>query len=97
MLMAGGTAFLAIAAIGVVRLPDVYLRSHAASKAAALGACLTLLGAATVLGTLGAFARAGLAIAFLMATIPVATQLILRAAHRVRIKPTKDTAIVRHH
>jgi multicomponent Na+:H+ antiporter subunit G len=93
MLMAAGAGFMAIAAIGVVRLPDVYLRSHAASKAATLGACLTLLGAAMAVGHLGALARAGLAIAFLLATIPVATQLLLRAAHRGGIEPTQGTSI----
>jgi multicomponent Na+:H+ antiporter subunit G len=91
--MAAGAGFMAIAAIGVVRLPDVYLRSHAASKAAALGTCLTLLGAAICIGQLGALARAALAISLLLATIPVATQLLLRAAHHKGIKPTQDTSI----
>jgi multicomponent Na+:H+ antiporter subunit G len=97
MLMMVGTGFVAIAAVGVVRLADVYLRSHAASKAATLGACLTLLGAAIALGHLGALARAALAIGFLLATIPVATQLLLRAARRGGIEPTQETSIESDH
>lgn len=38
-----GTGFIAVAALGLLRMPDLYSRLHAASKAATLGtACLAL-------------------------------------------------------
>ena len=45
-------AFTLLAAVGLIRLPDVYMRSHAAGKAATLGVCCVLLGAAFGLGGL---------------------------------------------
>lgn len=40
-----GTAFMLISAIGVIRLPDVYARMHAAGKAATLGVSCLLIAA----------------------------------------------------
>jgi multicomponent Na+:H+ antiporter subunit G len=76
-----GAGLMLIAAFGLLRLPDVFLRSHSAGKAATLGICLVLLAGAIHFGTLGAWARAALAGAFLLATVPVATQLVNRAAY----------------
>ena len=45
ILMILGTAFLCIAAIGVVRLPDAFQRMHAGTKAGTLGTMLVLVGA----------------------------------------------------
>ncbi|MEU4888357.1 MULTISPECIES: monovalent cation/H(+) antiporter subunit G [Streptomyces] len=39
-----GTALMAVAALGLVRLPDVYNRANAVAKAAALGVVCVLLG-----------------------------------------------------
>ena len=40
LLMAAGVAFLLIAAIGLVRLPDALQRMHSATKAGTLGTAL---------------------------------------------------------
>ena len=47
LLLIGGAFFTAIAAIGVIRLPDTYTRLHAASKSSTLGVGMTLLGVFT--------------------------------------------------
>ncbi|EMA29229.1 monovalent cation/H+ antiporter subunit G [Haloarcula japonica DSM 6131] len=41
-----GAFFAGVASIGIVRLPDVYTRAHAASKSDTLGAVLTIAAAA---------------------------------------------------
>ena len=86
-----GALLMLIASIGLLRLADVYQRSHAAGKAATLGVCLVLLGTAVASGEIGAWARVALAAAFLLATIPVATQLLTRAAFHSGQPPTPDT------
>ncbi|GIQ62720.1 hypothetical protein PACILC2_12880 [Paenibacillus cisolokensis] len=45
MLVLAGAALSALSAFGMIRLPDVYLRSHAATKSATLGVLFILLGA----------------------------------------------------
>lgn len=81
VLMLGGMAFLLIAAIGVFRLPDPFLRLHASTKAGTLGAGLLVAGVAVSYteGDLGL--TAFLIIIFLFATLPVAGHLLGRAMY----------------
>ncbi|MGP1275231.1 MAG: monovalent cation/H(+) antiporter subunit G [Caulobacterales bacterium] len=80
-LMLGGMAFLLIAAIGVFRLPDPFLRMHASTKAGTLGAGLLVAGVAVAYteGNLGL--TAFLIIIFLFGTLPVAGHLLGRAMY----------------
>jgi multicomponent Na+:H+ antiporter subunit G len=77
-----GAAFMALGAVGLVRLPDVYMRMSASSKAATLGASLVLLGAAMHFGTAAVAGRAAVIVAFLFLTAPVAAHAIGRAGYR---------------
>ena len=88
-----GVVMVLLAAVGLLRLPDVYTRSHAAGKAATLGVCCVMLGAALGLGGMGALLRALLAVVFLFVTIPVGAQLIARAALRNGARPSPDTRL----
>lgn len=88
-LFIGIGAFLSfIAAFGVLRLPDVYTRNHAASKSATLGVMCILIG--TVLYyylEVGHFnSRMILGIIFILLTSPVAGHLISRAAYNSGVK-----------
>jgi multicomponent Na+:H+ antiporter subunit G len=74
-----GVAFIVIASIGVARLPDVFQRMHAATKAGGIGTSLVLLGVIAG-GTARPFA-AGLTIVFMLLTLSVASQLLARAAY----------------
>ncbi|WP_050182983.1 monovalent cation/H(+) antiporter subunit G [Domibacillus robiginosus] len=77
-------AFLSlVAAFGVIRLPDVYTRNHAASKSATLGVmCILLAAFFYFLFKDGFFSsRLLLGIAFFFITAPVAGHLISRAAY----------------
>lgn len=80
ILMTVGTAFLLLAAIGVVRLPDAFQRMHASTKAGTLGASLTVFGAWLASSDI-APSTAGLTILFLLVTLPVAAQLLGRASY----------------
>jgi multicomponent Na+:H+ antiporter subunit G len=82
VLLVLGASFMALAALGLVRLPDVYTRMSAASKAATLGASLVLLGAAAHFGTVAVAGRAVVIVAFLFLTAPVAAHMIARAGYR---------------
>ncbi|MBX3731286.1 MAG: monovalent cation/H(+) antiporter subunit G [Verrucomicrobiae bacterium] len=80
LLVLSGTTLIVIAAIGVIRLPDVLCRSHAVAKAVTLG-ILLLLGAVWVeLGTEAAGLKVALAMVFQFATIPVGSHLVARLA-----------------
>lgn len=80
-----GVGLMTITAIGLLRLPDVYSRMHAASKTTSLGLTFTFVGAAILHGTAEAGVKLGLAALFLLLTQPVAVHLLSRAAHRVRV------------
>ena len=66
-----GTAFLMIASLGMLRLPDFYARIHASTKAATLGLALLLIALAIGLRDRPVITKALLAMAFICATAPV--------------------------
>jgi len=81
ILLLGGAGFCLIAAIGVVRFPDLYVRMHAATKAGTLGAGLALLAIVVGSGDLGTIIRAIAAMLFLLLTAPIGAHLLARAAY----------------
>lgn len=76
-----GAALGLLSAVGIVRMPDVYIRLQVASKASSLGVALLMLGVAIHFGELGVFVRALLVVIFLFLTAPVAAHVIGRAAY----------------
>lgn len=58
LLIVGGALFALVAAIGINRLPDLYTRMHAASKAGTVGSGLLLLAVGLHAGDLATFSRA---------------------------------------
>ena len=85
----GGLFFMVVGTIGLLRLPDVYTRLHAAGMTDTMGAGFILLGLGlqTVLGMMHGQANAWtvlvrlvLVYAFLLFTSPVATHALARAA-----------------
>jgi len=77
-----GATFSLVAAIGVVRLPDLYTRMHAASKAGAVGGGLVLIAVALTCFDVGVALRAIIGVVFLLLTTPVAAHLLARASYR---------------
>ncbi|MNI22849.1 Na(+)/H(+) antiporter subunit G [compost metagenome] len=79
-----GALISALSAFGLVRLPDVYLRSHAATKSATLGVLFILIGAFLYFAFFleHVSAKLLLGIVFVFITAPVAGHLNGRAAYR---------------
>ena len=71
-----------VAAIGVLRLPDLLTRMHAATKPQVLGLLLVALGLALVLRDLRASLVLVLVVVAQMATAPVAGHMVGRASYR---------------
>jgi multicomponent Na+:H+ antiporter subunit G len=82
ILLTFGSAFMLLAAVGLVRLPDLLLRMSATAKAATLGAALMLLGAGLHFGDGAVLARVLVIVVFLFLTAPVAAHMIGRAGYR---------------
>ncbi len=81
-LIALGIAFDVVGCVGLVRLPDVYSRMQAATKCVTLGTMLIVAGAMVTAGSLGAVAKGGLCLTFLLLTSPTGSHALARAAHR---------------
>lgn len=77
-ILAGG--FALVAAVGVLRFPDVLTRMHASSKVASFAGAMALLAAAVDIGHVSAATRAVLAILFIFLTAPIGAHLLGRAA-----------------
>ena len=91
LLVSFGTIFMLIASIGLVRMPDLYLRMSAATKAATLGAGLTLLAVGVDFGNLSIVSRAAAITVFLLLTAPVAAHMIGRAAYVTNVELWSET------
>jgi multicomponent Na+:H+ antiporter subunit G len=88
-----GSLLSAIAALGILRFPDVYTRLHAASKAGPLGAGLILLALAFASGDWAIAIRCVLGFLFLILTSPVSAHLLARSALRTGTSPDARTSI----
>lgn len=92
LLLLGGF-FIAVSAIGVLRLPDVFMRMHAATKAGTLGAGLVLIAAALLFGTLSVTVKAVVVFLFLLFTAPVGAHVLGRAAYYDGVEKWSRTAL----
>lgn len=81
LILLAGALLCLLAATGVLRLPDVFTRLHAATKAGVVGTGLVLIGVAAQDGTLSTWLKVAVTLVFLLATTPVAGHLLGRAAY----------------
>jgi multicomponent Na+:H+ antiporter subunit G len=83
-----GTFFSFLSAIGLIRLPDVYTRSHAASKSTTLGVLCTLVGTFLYFLISDSYIsiRLILGIFFVFLTAPVSAHMICRSAYRSNVE-----------
>ena len=91
-LLVGGVLFTVVAAVGLVRLPDLYSRTHAASKSETLGAALALAAVAVAVGPGPALAKVVLLLVFVFVTGPTAAHAIARAAYEEGHQPWERPA-----
>lgn len=96
ILMTGGVFFFLVSVIGLIRLPDIYMRVHATAKGDTLGLGLALLGAVVYLGFTYTSLKLLLIITFIWITGPTAAHLIGKSAYRTGVPaacgdiPVKD-------
>ena len=93
ILAALGGLLMLIAAVGLLRMPDLLTRMHASSKAATLGAALILLAVGLWFGEAAIGVRVVLIVLFLLVTAPVAAHAISRAAYRQGVPLADETHI----
>ncbi|OSM04068.1 monovalent cation/H(+) antiporter subunit G [Magnetofaba australis] len=93
VLMTLGALFLLLGGLGLVRMPDLYNRIQAGTKATTLGLMLLLIGVGFLhpdwwnkLLLLGLF---------LLFTNPLSAQVLARAAHRSGVSPAPQTRVDR--
>lgn len=88
-----GTALMFISAIGIIRLPDFYLRMSAITKAATLGLFLLLIGLAIYFNSLDLTVKSVVIIIFILLTNPVGAHAIARAAYMKGTKLWKGNIV----
>ena len=84
LLLVGGF-FLTVGTVGLLRLPNVYNRLHATSKATTLGASSFALAAWVYFGPAGPGLKALVTVVFLFVTAPTGGHMISRAAERMGV------------
>lgn len=88
-----GTIFVLLAAVGVIRMPDTYLRISVTTKAATLGIGLILAAAAVYFSEISITSRVLAIILFILLTAPVGAHLIGRASYFIGVKMWKKSVI----
>ena len=86
--LAGGV-LLFLAALGLIRMPDVYNRMQAGTKATTLGSMLFLIGIAVARPEW--WAKILVLIVFIVFTNPISSHALARAAHFVGIRMSERT------
>ncbi len=82
LLAAVGTFFLLVSALGILRLPDVLTRMHAAGIAATLGVTCLLIATGVHFVSEGQMLRMVALIILFFLTAPIANTTMARAAYR---------------
>lgn len=91
-LLLGGSFFVVVGGIGVLRMPDVYTRSHAAGITDTLGAILILAGLMVQAGFTLITVKLVLILLFLLFTSPVASHALNNTAWARGVRPILDSA-----
>jgi len=92
-----GSFSLFVAAVGLLRMPDVYNRVQTGTKASTLGAILSFIG----IGLLAVdhwdetnwIGRVIVLIIFILLTNPVSSHVLMRAAYAMKIPLSKVTSV----
>ena len=83
----GGCFFILVGAVGILRLPDVYTRMHAAGITDTLGAALVLVGLALQSGLSLVTVKLGMTLVFLLFTSAISTHALGKSALSGGLKP----------
>lgn len=88
-----GCIFILIASIGALRMPDLFTRMHASTKAASLGLSLCFIGTAIHFGSMDVAVKTLIGIAFVALTTPVGAHALARSFYFMNSKPCDETII----
>jgi len=91
VLACAGGAFMVVAAMGIVRMNDVYQRLHCSAKSASLGVVLVLMGSAAAASDPAVSWRCLAASIFFLITAPVGCHVLARAAYRAGVPLAANT------
>lgn len=88
-----GAFFMLISSIGMIRLPDFYIRNSASTKAVVLGVLLILLGVGIHYNDIMIFIEIGGILFFVFLISPMAAHIVARAAVMTNVKFWKETKL----
>ncbi len=91
VLLVIGAFFVFVAGLGMIRMPDLFLRMSCSTKAATIGVGTLLLALAFYFADLGIAARALATVCFIILTSPVGAHRIGRIAYLVGVPLWKGT------
>jgi len=83
----GGIFFIVVGSIGLIRMPDVYTRLHAAGMTDTMGAGLLPIGLSFQAGLTLITVRLMMIWAFLLFTSPIGTHALARAERHGKVEP----------
>lgn len=92
-LMVVGALFMGLAGLGILRMPDIYIRISTTTKAATLGSAFLLLGVGARFMQLDILVRALAIIVFLALTSPVSAHVIGRVAYHTGVPLWKHSRV----
>ncbi len=78
-----GSVFLALGGLGLIRMPDVYNRLQAGTKATTLGAMTVILGSAFLAPAM--MTKAILLVVFIAMANPISSSTIARSAYKAGV------------
>lgn len=88
-----GALFVVLSAVGLLRMPDLFSRLQASSKAPTLGIALFAVALALHLGGTGVWVRAAALVLILFVTAPIAAHLIARAGFVTGVRREPATVV----
>jgi len=86
-----GSIFLFLGSLGILRMPDVYNRLQAGTKATTLGAMSLILGIGFMNGSF--LVKSIALIIFIVLTNPISSSTIARASHKSGVPLTSKSVI----
>lgn len=92
VLVAVGVVTMILAAVGLTRMPDIYMRIQASTKASTLGIAAIFTAVAIQFGGMAGIARSMALVAFVVLTVPVAGHALGLAARHLRLPMWERTA-----
>ncbi len=93
----GGSFFILVSSLAVLRLPDYFSRIHGAGITDTLGAGLILFGLACQAGISLVSVKLFLILGFMMLTGPVTVHALAKTAYRLGLEPILAEEVESHH